>query len=163
MEQGLIPLVALVFKRECTNGSELETERWFNFIHDEPLFGPQSSPKLIASPSSGNSVEFKVRRAPGGFPLRFGWTMVTSWSWMVWPKWSMNTVRRLGCRVLGFTLRTVGLRNTSRPVHRRGGCVLSSGVQGLAEPGPPVGVTGESNWALFWWMILPLSIVVCFL
>ena len=33
---------------------------------NEPLFGPQNSPKLIASMSLGSSVEFRVRRrAPG--------------------------------------------------------------------------------------------------
>ena len=37
----------------------------------------------------------------------------------------MNTARRLGCRFLGLTLCTVGLRNTRRPVHRRGGLCSS--------------------------------------
>ena len=56
--------------------------RWHS--NNEPLFGPQNSPKLIVSVSLGNSVEFKVRRrAQVKFPLRFGWTMVTFWSWMV--------------------------------------------------------------------------------
>ena len=41
--------------------------RWHS--DNEPLFGPQNSPKLIASLSLGNSVEFKVRRrAPRGVP-----------------------------------------------------------------------------------------------
>ena len=35
---------------------------------NEPLFGPQNSPKLIVSMSLGNSVEFKVRRVRGGIP-----------------------------------------------------------------------------------------------
>ena len=36
---------------------------------NEPLFGPQYSPKLIVSLTLGNSVEFKVRRrAPGNVP-----------------------------------------------------------------------------------------------
>ena len=36
---------------------------------NEPLFGPQYSPKLIVSLSLGNSVEFMVRRrAPGKVP-----------------------------------------------------------------------------------------------
>ena len=57
--------------------------RWHS--DNEPLFGPQNSPKLIVSLSLGNSVEFMVRLVARRaiFPLRFGWTMVTSWSWMV--------------------------------------------------------------------------------
>ena len=45
--------------------------RWHS--ENEPLFGPQNSPKLIASLSLWNSVEFKVRRrAPRGVTsLRF--------------------------------------------------------------------------------------------
>ena len=42
------------------------------------------------------------------------------------------------------------------------GCVVPSGVQGSAEPGPRVGVSGESDWVLFSEMILLLSIGVCF-
>ena len=41
--------------------------RWHS--PNEPLFGPQNSPKLIVSLSLGNSVEFMVRRrAPGNVP-----------------------------------------------------------------------------------------------
>ena len=41
--------------------------RWHS--DNEPLFGPQNSPKLIVSLSLGNSVEFKVRRrSPGKVP-----------------------------------------------------------------------------------------------
>ena len=41
--------------------------RWHS--DNEPLFGPQNSPKLIVSLSSGNSVEFMMRRrSPGNFP-----------------------------------------------------------------------------------------------
>ena len=41
--------------------------RWHS--DNEPLFGPQNSPKLIVSLSLGNSVEFMVRRrAPGNLP-----------------------------------------------------------------------------------------------
>ena len=86
---------------------------------NEPLFGPQNSPKLIVSVRLGNSVEFKVRRRALGevHPLRFGWTMLTSWSWTVWPNRRMNIARRPGCRVLGLTLHFVGSHNTLRPVH----------------------------------------------
>ena len=41
--------------------------RWHS--DNEPLFGPQNSPKLIVSLSLGNPVEFMVRRrAPGEVP-----------------------------------------------------------------------------------------------
>ena len=41
--------------------------RWHS--DNEPLFGPQNSPKLIVSLSLGNSVEFMLRRrAPGRVP-----------------------------------------------------------------------------------------------
>ena len=41
--------------------------RWHS--DNEPLFGPQNSPKLIVSLSLGNSVEFMVHcRAPGDVP-----------------------------------------------------------------------------------------------
>ena len=40
--------------------------RWHS--DNEPLFGPQCSPKLIVSLSLGNSVEFKVRRGRGSVP-----------------------------------------------------------------------------------------------
>ena len=99
--------------------------RWHS--DNEPLFNQQNSPKLIVSLSLGNSVEFMVRRhAPGKFPLRFGWTMVTFWSWMVWPNRSMNIARCLGCRVLGITLPTAGLHNTLRPVHSQARWAVSS-------------------------------------
>ena len=56
--------------------------RWHS--DNEPLFGPRNLPKLIVSLSLGNSVEFMVRRrASGNVPSSFGWTMMTSWSWMV--------------------------------------------------------------------------------
>ena len=89
--------------------------RWHS--DNEPLFGPQNSPKLIVSLSLGNSVEFMVRlRASGKVPssirLDHGDVLV-----MVWPNRSMNIARCLGCRVLGLTLPTAGLHNTLRPVH----------------------------------------------
>ena len=75
--------------------------RWHS--DNDPLFGPQNSPNLIVSLSlSGilwSSRCVVARRVVS--PLRFGWTMVTFWSWMVWPNRSMNTARRLSCRVRG--------------------------------------------------------------
>ena len=87
--QGRIPLVTLVCKREYANGGEPEPVfagsgshiRWHS--DNEPLFGPQNSPKLIVSLSLGNSVEFKVRRASGEVPSSITLDHGDFWSWMV--------------------------------------------------------------------------------
>ena len=51
---------------------------------NEPLFGSPFEPKVIVSMSLGHSVLFKLRRrASENLPLKFGWIMVTFWSWMV--------------------------------------------------------------------------------
>ena len=55
------------------------------------------------------------------------------------------------------TYRWVTQHITSCPLAGVVGCVLPSGVQCLTGPS-----VGESNWALFWWMILLLSIGLCF-
>ena len=78
--------------------------RWHS--DNEPLFGPQNSPKLIVSLSSANSVEFMVRRrASGNVPssnrLDHGDVLV------------MDAARRLSCRVLGLTLPTAGAQHTA--------------------------------------------------
>ena len=75
-----------VCKRECANGVNLNQYagpgshiRWHS--DHESLFGQQYSPKLIVSLTLWSSRCVVARRVK--FPLRFGWTMVTSWSWMV--------------------------------------------------------------------------------
>ena len=108
MVQGRTPLVALVNLNQYAGSGSLI--RWHS--DNEPLFGPQNSPKLIVSLGLGNSVARRVM-----FPLRFRWIMVASWSWMVWPNRSRNIARRLSCRILWFTLPTAGLPNTLRLVH----------------------------------------------
>ena len=51
---------------------------------NERLFGSPFEPKVIVSMSLGHSVLFKLRRrTPEKTPLKFGWIMVTFWSWMV--------------------------------------------------------------------------------
>ena len=89
--------------------------RWHS--DNEPLFGPRDSPKLIVSLSLGNPVEFKVRRVSdsvtSSITLDHGDVLVMDGS----AQSEYYTVRCLGCRDLGLTLLTVGLRNTLRPVH----------------------------------------------
>ena len=99
--------------------------RWHG--DNEPLFGPQNSPKVMVSLSLGNSVEFMVRRRARRvmFPLRFGWTMVTFWSWMVWPTRSMSIARRLGCRSSGQRYLPLGCTTH---------CVSSCRRSGLCAP-----------------------------
>ena len=89
--------------------------RWHS--DNESLFGPRDSPKLIVSLSLGNPVEFKVRRVSDSVTSSITLNHGDVWSWMVQRNRSIYTVRCLGCRVLGLTLPTVGLRNTLRPVH----------------------------------------------
>ena len=46
--------------------------------------------------------------------LLLGWTMGTSWSWMVWPNRSMSIQPPPSCKGPGSTLRTDGYRSTHR-------------------------------------------------
>ena len=74
MEQGRTLFVTVSCNRRGANGSEPRPVRQFRITHplhsdDEPLFGPQNSPKLTVSVGLSYSVEFKVRRrAPGEVP-----------------------------------------------------------------------------------------------
>ena len=135
---------------------------------NESLFGSPNQPNRIFSVSLGHAVVFQVRRVPGDvpssitwssrcvvarrvkFPLRFGWTMVTSCLWMVWPHRSMNIARRLGFRVLGLTLPTAGLHNMLRPVH----------LQRLVEPSSRWLGEGENKWSSSLGLVLLLLILV---
>ena len=82
--------------------------RWHS--DNEPLFGPQYSPKLIVSLSLVNSVEFKVRRrAPGEVPS--------------------SPIARVN-----LTYRWVTQHTASCPPAGVVGCVLPSCAQGLVEP-----------------------------
>ena len=60
VEQGRTPFVSMVCKRRGANGSEPKHILWH--CDNEPLFGPQISPKQIVSMSLGYSVELQVRR-----------------------------------------------------------------------------------------------------
>ena len=69
----------------------------------------------------------------------------------------MHIAQCLGCRVLGLTLHTVGLRNTLRPVHQQAWWVVfSQRVLGI-EP------KMENKWSSFWGLVLLLLILVSFL
>ena len=84
---------------------------------NERLFGSPFEPKVIVSMSLGHSVLFKLRSVARRriLLLKFGWIMVTYWSWMVSPNWRMSTLRRLNWRDLGLISRTVGYHSFGRP------------------------------------------------
>ena len=108
---------------------------------NEPLFGPQNSPKLIVSMSLGNSVEFKVRRAQGGVPspitLDHGDLLVMDGSTQ--SEYVHCTASGLQGPRVDLTFRWVAQHIASCPLAGVVGCVLPSCVQGLAEPGPARG------------------------
>ena len=72
---------------------------------------------------SSRCVAHRVR-----FPLRFGWIMVTFWSWMVWPNRSMR---------VNLTFRWVTQHIASFPQAGAMGCALPSCVQRFGRAGSP--------------------------
>ena len=90
--------------------------RWHS--DNEPLFGPQNSPKLIVSMSLGNSVEFMVRRrASGNFPssIRLDHGDVLVMDGLAQSEYAHRTVPELQGPPVKITFRWVA--NTLRPVH----------------------------------------------
>ena len=134
--------------------------RWHS--DNEPLFGPQNSPKLIVSMSLGNSVEFKVRRGRGSVPslitLDHGDHLVMDG--LTQSEYVHCTASGLQGPRVNLTFRWVAQHIASCPLAGAVGCVLPSSVQGLAEPGPR-GERGWGNkWSSFWGLVLLLLILV---
>ena len=137
--------------------------RWHS--DNEPLFGPQNSPKLIVSMSLGNSVEFKVRRGRCGIPspitLDHGDLLVMDGQTQ--SEYVHCTASGLQGPRVNLTFRWVAQHIASCPLAGVMGCVLPSCVQGLAEPDSR-GNGGEGNkWSFFWGLVLLLLIMVSFL
>ena len=116
-------LVALVFKRDCANGSEPEPIRQFRIMHpshsdDEPLFGPQNSPELIVGLSLDNSVEFKVRRAPGAVPysIRMDHGDILALDGPAQSEYEHRTASGLRCARVNLTFRWITQHITSCPL-----------------------------------------------
>ena len=132
---------------------------------NEPLFGPQNSPKLIVSMSLGNSVEFKVRRVQGGVPspitLDHGDLLVMDGSTQ--SEYVHCTASGLQGPRVNLTFRWVAQHIASCPLAGVVGCVLPSCVQGLAEPGPRGDGGWGNKWSFFWGLVLLLLILVSFL
>ena len=135
--------------------------RWHS--DNEPLFGPQNSPKLIVSMSLGNSVEFKVRRGRGSVPslitLDHGDLLVMD---------GLTQSEYVHCTAFGLqgprvnlTFRWVAQHIASCPLAGVVGCVLSpSCVQGLAEPSSRGDWGWGNKWSFFWGLVLLLLILV---
>ena len=97
----------------------------------------ENSPELTVSMSSGHSVEFQVRRAsweaPSSITLDHGDLLVVDG--LAQSEHAHRTVSRLQGPRENLAFRWVTQHAASCPLAGVVGCVLSSCVQGLAEPG----------------------------
>ena len=123
--------------------------------NDEPLFGDQSDPKVIASMSLGSSVDFRVRsrvrrNAPSSIRLNRGDLLV-----MDGPNRSMSIQPHPSCKGPGSTLRTDGYHSTPRPTRAGACCPLPSCAQGLPGLGRREGGGGISDAAFG--VVFPLA------
>ena len=135
--------------------------RWHS--DNEPLFGPQNSPKLIVILSLGNSVEFMVRRrASGNFPssIRLDHGDVLVMDGLAQSEYEHCTASELQGPRVNLTYRWVAQHTASCPPAGVMGCVLPSCVQGLAEPDPRGDWRKGYKWSSSWGLVLLLSILV---
>ena len=109
--------------------------RWHS--DNEPLFGPQNYPKLIVGLSSGNSVEFKVRRrASGKVPssIRLDHGDVLVMDGLAQSEYEHCTASGLHGPRVNLTYRWVAQHTASCPLAGVVGCVLPTCAQGLVVP-----------------------------
>ena len=135
--------------------------RWHS--DNEPLFGPQNSPKLIVSLSLGNSVEFMVRRrAPGKVPssIRLDHGDVLVMDGLAQSKYEHCTVSGLQGPWVNLACRWVAQHTASCPLAGVVGCVLPTCAQGLVEPSSRWLWEGENKWSSSWGLVLLLLILV---
>ena len=134
--------------------------RWHS--DNEPLFGPQNSPKLIISLSLGNPVEFKVRRVSdsvtSSITLDHGDVLVMDGS--AQSEYLHCTMPGLQRPRVNLTFRWVAQHIASCPLAGAVGCVLPPCVQGLAEPGSRFWEKGENNWSFSWELAFLLVILM---
>ena len=110
--------------------------RWHS--DNEPLFGPQYSPKLIVSLSLWNSVEFKVRRRASGNVPSSTWLDHGDVLVMDGPaqsEYEHCTASGLQGPRVNLIYRWVTQHAASCPLAGVVGCVLPTCAQGLVEPG----------------------------
>ena len=133
--------------------------RWH--IDNEPLFGPQYSPKLIISLSFGEFCEFKVRRrAPGKVPssiwLDHGDVLVMDG--LTPSEYEHCAASGLQGPRVNLTYRWVTQHTTSCPLAGVVGCVLPTCAQGSVEPGSRWTREGVNKWSSSWGLVLLLFI-----
>ena len=109
--------------------------RWHS--DNEPLFGPQNSPKLIVSLILGNSVEFKVRRraqrsVPSSIRLDHGDILVMDG--LAQSDYEHCTLSLLQGPRVNLAYRWVAQHTASCPPAGVVGCVLPTCAQGLVVP-----------------------------
>ena len=154
-------------KRELPTGVNLNhydgsrsCVRWHS--DNESLFGPRDSPKLIASLSLGNPVEFKVRRVSNSvtssITLNHGDVLVMDGS--AQSEYLHCTMPGLQGPRVNLTFRWVAQHTASCPLAGVVGCLLPSCVQGLAEPGSRFVENGENNWSFSWKLAFLLFILM---
>ena len=155
MEQGRTPLVTLVGKGECANGSEPEP------VITNPCSG------LIVSMSLAHSMVFQVRRVPGDVPssitLDHGDPLVMDGE--AQSEYAHRTASGLQGPRVNLTYRWVTQRAASCLLAGVVGCVLPTCAQGLVEPGSRWLGEGENKWSSSWglvllWLILVTALLV---
>ena len=130
---------------------------------NEPLFGPQNSPKLTVSLSLRNSVEFMVcRRASCNVPssIRLDHGDVLVMDGLAQSEYEHCTASGLQGPRVNFTYRWVAQQTASCPLAGVVGCALPSCVQGLVEPSSRWLGEGENKWSSSWGLVLLLLILV---
>ena len=135
--------------------------RWHS--DNEPLFGPQNSPKLIFSLSLGNSVEFMVRRrGSGNFPssIRLDHGDVRVMDGLAQSEYEHCTASGLQGPRVNLIYRWVAQHTASCPLVGVVGCVLPTCAQGLVVPSSRWLRDGEIKWSSSWGLVLFLLILV---
>ena len=125
--------------------------RWHS--DNEPLFGPQNSPKLIVSLSLGNSVEFMVRRrASGDVPssIRLDLGDVLVMDGLAQSEYEHCTASELQGPRVNLTYRWVAQHTASCPLAGVVGCVLPTCAQRLVVPSSRWLGEGENKWSSSW-------------
>ena len=123
--------------------------RWHS--DNEPLFGPQNSPKLIVSLSLGNPVEFMVRRrAPGEVPtsIRLDHGDILVMDGLAQSEYEHCTASGLQGPRVNLAYRWVAQHTASCPPAGVVGCVHPTCVQGLVDRFPLEGPL-LGDWSSF--------------
>ena len=135
--------------------------RWHS--DNEPLFGPQNSPKLVVSLSLGNSVEFKLRRrAPENThsQIRLDHGDVLVMDGLAQSEYENCTASELQGPRVNLTYRWVAQHTASCPLAGVVGSVLPTCAQGLVEPSSRWLGEGENKWSPSWGLVILLLILV---